>query len=119
MLIITGFENNNGVVKIALADSPESYRARKGESPGPFRSASVEISGQKAEYVFENVPYGEYAVKMFHDENGNGDLDTNFIGIPSEAYGFSNNARALGLPAYERVKFPLNSAEVTLNIEIK
>jgi uncharacterized protein (DUF2141 family) len=118
-LIVTGFKNDTGLLKVALADSPESYRARKGELPAPLRAATVEISGQKAECVFEDIPYGEYAVKMFHDENGNGELDANFLGIPSEPYGFSNNARALGLPAYERVKFLLGSDEVTLNIEIK
>lgn len=118
-LIVTGFKNDDGVLKVALADSPEGYRARKGELPAPLRTAAVEIREQKAECVFADIPYGEYAAKMFHDENGNGDLDTNFLGIPSESYGFSNNARALGLPAYERVKFSVASDEVTLNVEIK
>ena len=41
--------------------------------------------------VLRDLPPGRYAVNAFHDENGNGDLDTNFIGVPSEGYGFAND----------------------------
>lgn len=46
------------------------------------------------------LPPGKYAVSCFHDVNGNGELDTNLVGIPSEPYGFSNNARPRFRPPY-------------------
>ena len=45
--------------------------------------------------AFSNVPAGEYAVRFFQDENNNGTLDSNLFGMPSEWYGFSNNARSM------------------------
>jgi len=46
------------------------------------------------------LPPGNYAISCFHDVNGNGELDTNMVGIPSEPYGFSNNARPRFRPPY-------------------
>lgn len=56
--------------------------------------------------TFENIPFGEYAIKVHHDEDGNNEMDTNFLGIPSEDYGFSNNASGTFGPAdWEDAKF--------------
>ena len=49
--------------------------------------------------IINNIPNGTYGVKMMHDVNGNGQLDTNAMGIPREPYGFSNNARGRFGPA--------------------
>ncbi|MBB1390840.1 DUF2141 domain-containing protein [Shewanella sp. SG44-6] len=43
--------------------------------------------------IFTNIPVGQYAIRFFQDENNNGTLDTNLFGMPSEGYGFSNNAK--------------------------
>lgn len=54
-----------------------------------------------AECILENIPDGKYAITVFHDENGNGKLDTGMFGIPKEGYGFSNNARGMfGPPSF-------------------
>ncbi len=61
---------------------------------------------------------GDYAISIFQDLNGNGELDTNFIGIPTEPYGFSNNARGrFGPPNYEDCVFNLSgNKEVTIDL---
>jgi len=73
-------------------------------------------------WVIESLPYGEYAVMLYHDENGNDKLDKNIVGVPKEPYGFSNNARArLGLPLYEQyeqVKFLFEAEAATLDIRV-
>jgi uncharacterized protein (DUF2141 family) len=67
-----------------------------------------------------NLPRGEYAVKVFHDENGNDQLDTRMFGIPAERYGFSNNVRGtLGPPDYSDARFVLDTAEHAISIEVK
>jgi uncharacterized protein (DUF2141 family) len=52
--------------------------------------------------VFNNLEAGRYAIILFHDENGNGRLDKNFWGVPTEPYGFSNDAGGfLGPPKFD------------------
>lgn len=64
------------------------------------------------------LPPGEYAIAVIHDENGNEKFDFNFIGIPKEGYAFSNNAKALfGVPKFDNAKFALqDDKEVTLQM---
>jgi uncharacterized protein (DUF2141 family) len=56
---------------------------------------------------FEHVQSGTYALAVIYDENMNGKLDTNWLGIPIEGYGFSNDAKGLfGMPSYSAARFP-------------
>ena len=102
---------------IALVNRREQFLSRKLE---PFRNAAVTIRKKQARWVFENLPHGEYAISVFHDANGNGELDSNLLRIPKEAYGFSNNARGtLGPPGYEQARFEISESETTLFITVK
>ncbi len=66
------------------------------------------------------MPYGRYSIKAFHDENNNSKLDTNFLGMPTERYGFSNNARGrFGPPSFAEAAVTLNSPQITIAIEVK
>ena len=113
---ITGFENDKGKVKITLVNSKENYSKKENH----FRKASTGIENKKAVWVFENIPFGEYAVKSFHDENDNKKLDKSFIGIPKEKYGFSNNARGkFGPPDYKDAKFIFDSTTVSIELKVK
>jgi uncharacterized protein (DUF2141 family) len=68
--------------------------------------------------IFKDIPKGEYAVSFVHDENDNKKMDTNFIGIPKEDFGCSNNATGvMGPPKYEDAKFQLTKNK-TINIKI-
>ncbi len=56
----------------------------------------------------ENLPPGEYAIRIMHDVNGNDELDANFVGAPTEPYAFSNNAKGMFGPAkWEDARFTL------------
>ena len=69
----------------------------------------VPVDGETQVVVFENVPSGIYAISIFQDLNGNGELDENKSGIPSEPFGFSNDARGkLGPPKYKKASFGFN-----------
>jgi uncharacterized protein (DUF2141 family) len=60
--------------------------------------------------VFPALPVGDYAISVFHDRNGNGKMDANLVGLPTERYGFSNDASAMmGPPAYEAARFSVKS----------
>ena len=116
-VVATGFDNDKGVLRIALYNSSRGY-SRK-DATGAFMAVETGISGKKAMFVFENIPSGTYAIKAYHDENGNGRLDT-FLGIPTEKYAFSNKLRGrFGVPPYEKAKFNLDSEHLVVELELK
>ena len=113
-VILTDLENNDGHVLVSLVNSKRTFL-----SDDPYRGEQVEPKNRQAVYTFKDVPFGTYAVSAFHDENDNLDLDTNFLGIPTEEYGFSNNARGtFGPPDYEEAAFRLNTTKLTIKIEL-
>jgi uncharacterized protein (DUF2141 family) len=66
------------------------------------------------------LPEGEYAVSLFVDENSNGKMDKNAIGIPTEAYGFSNDASGnFGPPSFEQAKFVVGKDKAAITITLK
>ena len=98
---IEGIKKKEGSVLVMLSDSKESF-LHTGEG---FKAA---VKDHKATVTY-HVKKGEYAFSFFHDKNDNGKFDTNFLGIPKEPYGFSNNARGfMGPPSYEKAKFIIN-----------
>ena len=114
-VVISGIKKAEGKVKVALANSKESYE----NDEKVFRVAKLDINGNKATCVFEQIPFGEYAVKVFHDKNDDDKLDFNFLGMPTEDYGFSNNARgAFGPASYEDAMFLLQSKEKMIEINV-
>jgi len=109
---ISGLESNKGKVLIALFNKKEQFLKKR------FKGGMTTITAKEATYVFEGIPKGEYAVSIFHDENDNDKMDTNFFGIPKEDYGCSNNARGfMGPPKYEDAKFHF-TAHKTIQIEL-
>jgi uncharacterized protein (DUF2141 family) len=77
------------------------------------------ISGAAVHLSFSGLSRGTYQIKYFHDENDNVELDTNFIGIPTEGYGFSNNAKGfMGPPDDEETFFQLEEGGKTVRLEI-
>jgi uncharacterized protein (DUF2141 family) len=72
----------------------------------PVQPATARINGGRALCVFSGIPKGTYGISAFHDENENGKLDTNFVGMPTEDYCASRNARGtFGPPSFEDAKF--------------
>lgn len=68
----------------------------------------VPVTGKTMTYSFKDLPQGEYAFAIYHDENKNNKLDKNLLGVPTEYYGFSNNARrTFSAPSFEEASFDL------------
>ena len=109
---ITGMKNSNGRVFVALFNSEKTFLK------GGFRGDIVKIIDKKATVVFKDIPEGTYAISVFHDANNNQEMDTNFLGIPKERYGFSNNARGfMGPPKFKNAKFVVDK-DLTTSIKI-
>ena len=83
-----------------------------------WKNTKVTTIGNEMTVVFE-VPYGDYAVAISHDLNGNGKLDKNFFGYPSEPFGFSNNFKpTLSSPDFSDCKFTFNQQNSLLTIKL-
>lgn len=69
--------------------------------------------------VFRDLPAGKYAVAAFHDANGDGELNANFVGMPTEGYGFSNDARGfMGPPSFDDAAFSLDGDDGTRRLVV-
>lgn len=90
------------------------------ENDENLRATTLPVENGRAHWTVEAVPFGTYAVRLYHDENDNGELDTNVFGVPREAYGFSNNARGrFGPPNFEEAAFTVESDSLSLTITAK
>lgn len=112
-----GLRSDHGKVVLALFNSragfPEKVRVA-------LRRASVGVKGGRARIVLRDVPPGTYAVAVFHDENGNGKLDTTWTGRPKEGVGMSNDARGhRGPPKFEDASFKLHGGGKKIQITIR
>ncbi|MDF9797264.1 uncharacterized protein (DUF2141 family) [Catalinimonas alkaloidigena] len=115
-ITVEGLKNDVGKVRVAIFNDEATFPKKK-----PFKAQlkAAHASGT-VKLSFDNVPYGEYAIAVYHDENENEELDTNFMGIPKEAYGFSNEHRPkFSGPDYAAAKVKINLPEVNLNVTVK
>ena len=103
---VRGLRNDRGQVLGALFDRPEHW-VRSGHESA---SCQARIRGREARCTKQVRP-GRYAFAFAHDEDGDGDFDRDFLGIPSEGYGFSNDVRpSLSLPSWSSAAFELRAA---------
>lgn len=113
-LTVAGLRSDRGKVRVGVFNEPASWLKKAAASQ------VLDIEGRRAEGLLEHLPFGEYGLAVYHDENGNGKLDRNFVGMPREPYGFSNNARrAVGAPAWEKARFTVASASVQTEVTVK
>lgn len=110
---ISNLNSNEGKVFVAIYDSKESFLGKG------LKYTSIKIENNTCSTTFKDIPNGTYAISMYHDENDNDKMDTNFLGIPKEDYGCSNNAKGfMGPPKWEDAKFQINNQSIIQNIKI-
>ena len=118
-VVIDNIQSDEGQLRIAIGGE-SAYVAPEGGETEPH-DVQVILPAQKGSvrFVTDALPPGRYAVQVFHDENGNGELDANFVGMPKEPWGFSNNARGnFGPPKFEDTSVELNGeATITIRVE--
>ena len=113
---ITGFRNNKGVARITLFDKkkgfPNKYKLALAYGDSP-------IQDSVSQFIFHKVVYGKYSIGVFHDEDSNGKLKSNIIGMPREGIGVSNNVRAsMGPPKFKDCLFSVDSDTVEVTIDL-
>ena len=113
----SGLQNNKGKVLAGLYNEEkkfpkENLALRNLKEPPKNKTCMIKTM---------NLPYGDYAVAAMHDENESGNMDFNFIGLPTEIYGFSNDKRPglLGPPGFKACKFKIDKPVVKIKIHLK
>ena len=115
---ILNIRNSTGTIACALFESPDGF-------PIEFLHYAtnimvIKIRDAQARCDFLSIPPGTYALGVVHDENMNGKLDTKWLGIPREGYGFSNDAKAfLSAPSFSKASFPYGGQDMELTIKLQ
>jgi len=106
---VKGLESTKGNISIGLYNNADNFP----EVGKVYKDTDAKIDGKDFSYTFYNVAKGTYAVAIFHDENKNFKMDKNFFGIPTEAYGFSNDASGtFGAPDFEDASFKISNNKI-------
>lgn len=116
-LELTGLRSREGVVYAALFSSAEGFPSDPSRA---VRSGTFSIAELPLTIVFPDLPLGRYAATVHHDENMDGELNCNALGIPREGIGFSGNPRIWkGVPPYARAEFEFTSDATVVAITMK
>ena len=111
---IAGLNSDRGQVVCALFGAADDFPKRIDRA---FARVAAQIMSKRATCEFPGVPAGVYAVSVFHDENLNGRLDTNWLGIPREGVGASNNPKPrMGPPKFAAAELQYSGASMDVEI---
>ena len=114
---IQNISNNSGVIACAIFESKEGF-------PSKFlkfasKTMLTQIRGKDASFEFSDIKPGKYAITVIHDENLNGELDTNLFGIPTEGYGFSSGAEVtFSAPSFSDAVFSYDGGHLQMSISL-
>lgn len=113
---LNNLKQGKGSINVALFRTAEDF------TDNPFKTLKQKVrTGQSgASVTFKNIEPGYYAIAVYQDVNDNGEFDTNFVGIPKEPYGFSNNYRpTVSSPSFDKAKFKLTGDKIVQQIKVE
>lgn len=114
-LTISNVESADGQIRIAVFDSQEGWQGN-----AAVRTAVVDAEAGSVRITLDGLQPGMLGIKLYHDADDDGDLDTGNFGIPSEPYGFSNDAPVrLGPPAWKQARFTLGEGASAHSITLR
>ncbi len=115
---VLNIRNSTGTVDCALFESPKGFPTEALHSA--THVMVIKVRQTQARCDFADIPPGTYALAVFHDENMNGTLDTNWLGMPTEGYGFSNDVKAsLGPPSFAAASFAYDGRTLEMTIRLE
>lgn len=110
---VTNIKSAKGTIRVGLFTEKDFLKTA-------IEGRIVDASKAGVTVLFENVKPGTYGLSIIHDENGNGELDSNKLGVPKEGFGFGNNALGtFGPPPFEKAKIEIGDQPVKQKIELK
>jgi uncharacterized protein (DUF2141 family) len=114
---VTGLRNDTGQVGCNVYSSAAGFPT---DTSKALHGVLSPIKNKKASCDFSGLPAGRYAVSVMHDENSSGKVETNFLGIPKEGVGASNDAKAsMGPPKFDDAAFDYAGGRKDLPVHIQ
>lgn len=111
---VHGIQNTDGQIELSIYNDPKVFP----EVGKTFKMVRIDSKIGEIVYEFTNLPAGEYAIATFHDENNDKECNTNLIGVPTEAFAFSNNFRPfLSAPDFSDCSFKIEK-NMEISIEM-
>lgn len=111
---VSNFESVKGTLVIGVFNSGKDF-LKEGAA---IKNYIFEVDGKSKQIIISDLPKGEYALSMYHDENSDGECNRNFLGIPKEGYGFSNNIKPkFSAPSFDECKFTLQK-DTSLDVKL-
>ena len=119
VVIVTGFETDDGTARIRL-DATASAFAGDSDEASFERATAASIEDGTVVWTVDALPWGQYAASAYHDEDDDGELNTNLFGAPSEPFGFSNDAHArFGRPDFTEAAFRFAAPRDTIRFRVQ
>lgn len=107
-----------GSIRMAVYNNEKSFPSESQSFRGGALALKPGINSPQL--TFDQLPFGDYAVAIYHDLNNNGKMDKNALGIPTEPYAFSNNIKVKWrAPKFQEAMFTLNSNNKDITVVLK
>ena len=110
-----GIRAQTGLIKVAVVDSQQAWDGKA----APVQADGAPAQTEEATFLFKDLKPGNYAVMITHDENGNGKLDANVVGMPLEGYGFSNNPQVMRKPTWDEARFDVTATGTAIDVDLR
>jgi uncharacterized protein (DUF2141 family) len=109
---VDNVKSTKGFLYISLHNSDSTWMKQG------IQGQKLPMTEKAVNVVFKDLEAGDYAITLYQDENDNGSIDKNVIGIPTEPYGFSNNGGSFGPPSFNDAKVIVNeNKEITIYLQ--
>lgn len=116
LIRVSGIPSGDGKLLIGIYNKEEGFM----DMTKTYRNITLDARKYQMQISIPDLPAGNYAIAVFHDANANGKLDKNMLGIPKEAYGFSNNARgSFGPPSYKDCLFTVGTDRKEISLKLR
>ncbi len=113
---VQDIRSNDGQLMVAVFDTQKAYD--NNDYSNAYASYTNRIHGATSKVTFHNIPTGDYVISLFHDENGNNEMDRNFTNMPTEGYGISNAVNKYDEPDFKRAAIRVDSGSRIVSIKM-
>lgn len=116
-LVIQNPKSNKGSIQVLIFNSEQGFPS---DPKKAFMALTLPITNFSAQKILDNLPPGKYAISVFHDEDGDGQMQKNNLGIPLDRYGFSNNPTLyFGPPSFIKCAVPTKNIRQKIEIKLR
>ncbi|WXU00124.1 MAG: hypothetical protein Ctma_0835 [Catillopecten margaritatus gill symbiont] len=126
LIEVGNIADSKGNIRVAIFSEADKARFPSGKPTMIINAKTAEktpgisvAAKEGSVYIKASVPVGIYAVSAFHDKNKNEELDKSFFGVPTEPYGFSNDARGtFSAPPFSEAQFELKESGADISLDV-